>query len=134
MDLTKILAAAKTIAVYGMSRDETKTAQIIPLQMMSFGFKIIPINPTAQEIAGLRVYATLAEVKEKIDILDVFRPSAEALSVVKQAIERHKLTGDIKVIWLQEGIANDEAKKLAEQAGMIFVQNTCIYKAYLKKI
>src|SRR5574340_1295912 len=134
MDLAKILTEAKIIAVYGMSRDETKTAHVIPIQMGSFGYRIIPINPTAQEILGLKVYPTLADVKEKIDILDVFRPSAEAVDVVKQAIKRHREVGDIKVIWLQEGISNDEAKHLAEQAGIDFVQDTCIFKAYLKNL
>jgi predicted CoA-binding protein len=132
MDLAQILASAKTIAVYGMSRDESKTAHIIPVYMRSFGYQIIPINPVATEIAGLKVYATLAAVEEKIDILDIFRPSAEAVEIVQQAIERHQQRGDIKVIWLQEGIVSEVAKKMAEQAGITFIQDTCIYKAYLK--
>ncbi len=133
IDLKKILTDHHTIAVYGMSRDQNKAAHQIPLLMKSFGYQIIPINPTTQEIAGLAVYSTLTEVKEKIDILDVFRPSAEAVEVVKQAIARHQKVGDIEVIWLQEGIQNKEAKQLAEQAGITFIQNTCIYKTYLSK-
>lgn len=132
MDTHKTLTEAKVIAVYGMSRDEAKTAHIIPLQMQNFGYQIIPINPNVTEIAGLKVYPNLAAVKEKIDILDVFRPSVEAVAIVKQAIERHQKVGDIKVIWLQEGIESDEARQLAEQAGIYFIQNTCIYKEFIK--
>lgn len=128
----EIYKHSETIAVYGMSRDPAKPAQFVPAMLKDKGFTIIPINPAAQEILGLKSFPTLDSIPDKIDVLDVFRPSAEAYDVVRQAVERHKDKGDIRVIWLQEGIENDEAKALAEQAGIIFIQNHCMRKEYLR--
>ncbi|MFN3781805.1 MAG: CoA-binding protein, partial [Candidatus Kapaibacteriota bacterium] len=85
---------------------------------------------------GIPVYNKLDEVPESIEILNVFRPSEHCIEVVKEAIERRKTRGDIKVIWLQKDIINDEAKKLAEANGIDFIQDTCIFNTYglLKKM
>ena len=126
MTTTEILKQFKTIAVYGMSKNKLKPACYVPLFMEQFGYKIIPINPSTDEIEGKICYRQLIDVPEEIDILNVFRPASDAVEIVKQAIERKKVKGDIKVIWLQLDIENDEAKELAESNGFIFIQNKCI--------
>jgi len=130
MTIQEILTKYNTIAVYGMSGNPTKAAYEVPEFMLKKGYKIIPINPKEEEILGKKVYHTLMEIPDKIEILDVFRPSEEAVDVVKQAIERKKAKGDIDVIWLQLGIYNDEAKALAEENGIEFVQNKCLKIEY----
>lgn len=132
MTAQEILTKYNTIAVYGMSGNPTKAAYEVPEFMMQKGYKIIPINPREEEILGKKVYHSLMDVQEKIEILDVFRPSDEAVDVVKQAIERKKAKGDIDVVWLQLGIYNDEAKALAEANGIEFVQNKCLKIEYNK--
>lgn len=121
-----ILARVRTIAVYGMSRDETKAAYRIPKQMADWGFDVTPVNLFADEIMGRKSYKTLAEVPGSIDLVDVFRPSEAVLPVVREAIERHQVRGDCGVVWLQLGIANEEARRLAEEAGLTFVQDRCL--------
>ena len=134
MTTQEILTKYNTIAVFGMSGNPTKAAYEVPEFMMKKGYKIIPINLVEKEILGKEVYHSIMEVPDKIEILDVFRPSQEALDVVKQAIERKKAKGDIDVIWLQLGIYNDEAKELAEQNGIEFVQNKCLKIEYNSQI
>jgi predicted CoA-binding protein len=120
----------KTIAVYGFSKNPEKLAHSIPVFLKSRGYKVIGINPQKFEVEGIPVYQKLMDIPDEIEILNVFRPSEHCLDVAKEAVERRKARGDIKVMWLQEGIVNDEAKKLAEENGIEFVQDTCIYRAY----
>jgi predicted CoA-binding protein len=130
MNIKKILLENKTIAVYGMSKNPSKPAHYVPMFLFQQGYNIIPINPSADEIAGLKCYKNLLDIPDKIDILNVFRPSEQALEVVKEAVERKMTNGDIQIIWLQEGIFNHEAKKLAEDNGIEFVQDKCMLKEY----
>lgn len=131
-NLRKIFEKSKTIAVYGMSKNPDKPAHLIPAYFVAQDYNVIPINPSAKEIIGLKCHKNLKEIEEQIDILDVFRPSEEAVEVVKEAIERRKLKGDIDVIWLQEGIISDTARELAEKEGIVFIQDKCLYKEYVK--
>lgn len=131
MNFKEIFDKYRNIAVYGMSSNPSKAAYSVPSFMHKQGYNIIPINPQADEINGLKVYKKLEDIPDKIDILNVFRPSEEALNVVTEAVERRRNKGDISLIWLQEGIINDEAKKLANENGIDFVQNLCMYKAYI---
>jgi len=117
----------KTIAVYGMSANPEKAAHSVPVYLLSRGYDVIPINPRAGEIAGRKSFKGLGEIERRIDLLDVFRPSEEALAVVEEAVARRKERGDIDTIWLQLGIRNDRARVLAEQEGIRFVQHRCIY-------
>jgi len=135
-ELRDILIRYKKIAVVGISRDPEKPARKVPKFLISRGYEIIPVNPFAQEILGENSYPTLLDVpKEKVvEIVQVFRPSKDVPRIVDQAIERKKRYGDVKVIWLQEGIRNDEAKRLAEEAGILFVQDRCMYKEYVRLI
>jgi hypothetical protein len=126
VELQKILKRSRTIAVYGMSRNAHKAAHRVPAALAELGYKIVPINPYADEIMGATAYPTLFDVPESIDIVDVFRPSDDALRVVQEAIARHKERGDIQLIWLQLGIVNQRAQQLAEAANIPFVQNRCM--------
>jgi hypothetical protein len=131
MSFNDIFANYKTIAVYGMSKHPEKAAHSVPAFMKKKGYKIIPVNPSADIILHLKVYHNLLDIPDAIDILNVFRPSVDALKIVEEAIERHNLRHDIKLIWLQEGIVSEEAKNLAEDNGIEFIQNRCMYKEYV---
>lgn len=120
-EIIKILKESKTIAVVGCSRDPEKDAHKVPKYLKEQGYRIIPVNPFANEILGEKVYKTLSEIKEPVDVVDIFRPSDEVLGVVKEAIKLKP-----KVIWMQLGIRNEEAAKLAEQNGIKVVMNSCM--------
>jgi len=119
--IREILQKFKTIAVVGCSRDPEKEAHKVPKYLKEHGYKIIPVNPSAEEILGEKVYKTLSEIKEPIDIVDVFRPSEECLDVAKEAVKINP-----KVIWMQLGIKNEEAAKLAEKNGIKVIMDRCI--------
>lgn len=129
-ELRMIFEKFHTIAVYGMSKNPEKPAHTVPAYLGSRGFQIIPVNPSAATILNRPSYPNLQSVPESIDVVEVFRPSAEALTIVQEAVERKKERGDIAVIWLQEGIKNDDAKRLAEEHGITFVQDMCMYREH----
>lgn len=122
-----ILSTSTTIAVVGMSKETWKPAHTVPGYMINQGYTVIPVNPFADKIFGRTSFPDLNSVPDDIDILNVFRPSDQVLRIVEDAVARHKERGDIRVIWLQLGIINDEAKLLAENAGLVFIQDRCIY-------
>jgi predicted CoA-binding protein len=131
MTYEEIFSKYKIIAVYGMSKHPTKPAHSVPAFMMKHGFHIIPINPTTDQILKQKSYTNLMEIPYNIDILNVFRPSPDTLSIIKEAIERKKEKGDIRLIWLQEGIVCPEGKALAEENGIQYIENRCMYKDYV---
>lgn len=124
--LREILRATWTVAVVGISRDPAKAARRVPSYMSTKGFEIIPVNPHAAHILGRPARASLAEVTEPIDMVLVFRPSAEAGALIEEAAGRP----DRPVIWLQEGIRSDAAASAARRAGRTVVQNLCIFKVH----
>ena len=117
----KDIFTLKKIAVIGMSRHSVKAAHFVPKYLSEQGFDITPINPTADEILGKRCYPDISSVKYHIDIVDIFRPSEQILSVIQDVIKKKP-----NVIWLQEGIHNAEAEKLAMKEGIIVVFNRCM--------
>jgi hypothetical protein len=117
----KDIFTLKKIAVIGMSRHSIKAAHFVPKYLSEQGFDITPINPTADEILGKRCYPDISSVKYHIDIVDIFRPSEQILSVIQDVIKKKP-----NVIWLQEGIHNAEAEKLAMKEGIIVVFNRCM--------
>ena len=125
-----ILEKKRTIAVYGMSTNPEKPAHYVPVFLQSKGHTIIPVNPRADSIAGCKCYPNLKDVEERIDILEVFRPSDQVPDIVKEAIERRKAKGDIDGIWLQLGIQNDEARDIAKKEKVAFIQNRCMKQEY----
>ncbi|MCT9096440.1 CoA-binding protein [Haloarchaeobius sp. HME9146] len=111
-----------TVAVVGCSNSPGKAAHDIPKYLQSHGYRIVPVNPFADEILGEPTYDSLADVEEEIDVVDVFRPSEEVAGIVDEALARD----DVKVIWTQLGIRDDDAAKKAEDAGIQVVQDKCM--------
>ncbi len=130
MNYIDIFENNKNIAVVGMSTNSYKAAHTVPMFMQKVGYNVIPVNPMADDIRGLKSYKNLAEVPENIDIVNVFRPSEYAEKVVIEAIDRHKKNGDVKIIWLQEGIFTKNGKELAEENGIIYIEDVCMYKVF----
>jgi predicted CoA-binding protein len=118
----------RNIAVVGMSRDPAKPAHLVPKYMMERGYNIIPVNPIASEILGRRTYAYVSDIKSQIDIIDVFRPSKDVYPVVEDSIKKPGIT----VIWLQEGIHNVEAEKIALDNKIDVVFNRCIMAEHMR--
>jgi uncharacterized protein len=120
-DPRAMLEAATTIAVVGASTTPGKAAYAIPRTLLAAGFRMIPVHLTASEIHGQRVYPTLADIPEPVDLVDVFRPSAEAPAVARQAVAI-----GAKGLWLQLGIVSAEARRIAEAAGLDCIEDLCM--------
>jgi len=118
----------KNIAVVGMSRDPVKAAHFVPKYMIERGYNIIPVNPSANEILGKRTYAKVSDIKPQVDIIDVFRPSENVYSVVEDSVKKPS----VKVIWLQEGVHNAEAEKMALDNKINVVFNRCIMAEHMR--
>jgi uncharacterized protein len=118
----------RNIAVVGMSRDPAKPAHLVPKYMVERGYNIIPVNPIASEILGRRTYAYVSDIKSQIDIIDVFRPSKDVYQVVEDSIKKP----GISVIWLQEGIHDVEAEKIALDNKIDVVFNRCIMAEHMR--
>ena len=119
--LLRIYAETKTIAVVGASADESKAAHQIPRYLQSQGYRIIPVNPRGGEVLGEPVFHSLADIDVPVDVVDVFRPAQEAPAIARQAIAI-----GAKVLWLQIGIESEEARQLAEAAGLTVIMNRCM--------
>ena len=128
-DIKKILSKYKKIAMVGVSNDPTKASTIVMKYMQKYGFKVYPVNPKAkgQKILGEDVCGKITDIKDKVDIVNVFRPSQEVLDIAKDAINIKA-----KVLWLQLGIKNLEAKKLVEQKKIEYIENRCTKMEYQK--
>ena len=113
----------KNIAVVGMSKNEQKAGNYVPRYLIEHGYNVIPVNPTISEVLGRKSYPTITDIPEKVDIVDVFRKSEDVPPVVDDAINRKN---QIKVLWMQEGIYNEEAEKNAKENGMDVVYNRCM--------
>lgn len=116
----RVLRAYRTIAVVGMSRDPHKAAHGVPVKLAKAGFDVIPVNPGASEIAGFEAYPTLAAVPRPIELVLVFRPSEFAPGIAREAV-----AAGAKALWLQQGIASEEAREIAEKAGLDYVEDRC---------
>ena len=127
--IKEILSKYKTIAMVGVSKDQTKTSTIVMKYMQKYGYKVIPVNPSAkgEKILGEEVFAKLEDINIPIDIVDVFRPSAEALNYAEDTIKI-----GAKVLWLQLGIRSTEAKKMLEVKNIEYIENKCTKMEYQK--
>ncbi|RXJ68942.1 CoA-binding protein [Halarcobacter ebronensis] len=120
-EIKEIFDNTKTIAIIGLSPDETKASNMVGKYLKNAGFKIVPVYPKEDEILGEKVYRSLDEIPFKVDMVDIFRKPDVIGLVVDAAIKR----GDIDTIWTQLGLVNNEAAKKAIEAGMKVVQNKC---------
>tara|TARA_Y100000813_G_C24046308_1_gene297052 strand:- start:230 stop:664 length:435 start_codon:yes stop_codon:yes gene_type:complete len=128
-EIKDILTKYKTIAMVGVSKDNKKTSTIVMKYMKNYGFKVYPVNPSAkgEKILGEEVYAKITDIKKNVDIVDVFRPPKEAYEIAKDAVKI-----GAKVLWLQLGIRNENAKKLVEENKMEYIENKCTKMEYQK--
>ena len=117
----RILSEFATITVVGLSADPVKSAHSVPAAMQAYGWRIIPVNPHADELLGEPVYRRLAEVPDGVEFVNVFRPSEQAADVARQAV-----AAGAKALWLQLGIVSAEARQVAESAGLLYVEDRCL--------
>ena len=128
-DIKEILSKYNKIAMVGVSNDPTKASTIVMKYMQKYGFKVYPVNPKAegQKILGEDVCGKITDIKDKVDIVNVFRPSKEALDIAKDAVNI-----EAKVLWLQLGIKNEQAKKLVIKNKIEYIEDRCTKMEYQK--
>jgi predicted CoA-binding protein len=119
--IREILENTRTIATVGASRDRSKAAGGVPRYLNRIGFRVIPVNPNATELFGQRCYPSLLEIREPVDVVQVFRPAEEAPEIARQAVKIRA-----KTLWLQRGIRSDDARRIAEEAGLAYVEDRCM--------
>jgi predicted CoA-binding protein len=117
----RILTSYPTITVVGASDDPVKAAHYVPRHMQQHGWRIIPVNPRGGTIVGEPAYPSLADVPEEVGLVDVFRPSRDTPEVARQAV-----AAGATALWLQLGIASAQARAIAEEAGLLYVEDRCL--------
>ena len=128
-NIKEILSKYKSIAMIGVSNDPTKASTIVMKYMQKYGFKVFPVNPKAkgQKILGEEVFEKITDIKDSVDIVDVFRPSKEAIGIAKDTIKI-----GAKVLWLQLGIKSEEAKIIVENKNIEYIEDRCTKMEYQK--
>ena len=128
-NIRDILSKYKTIAMVGVSNDQTKPSTIVMRYMQNYGYKVYPVNPSSkgQKILGENVYASILDINDRIDIVDVFRPSKEVLAIARDTVKI-----GAKVLWLQLGIRDENAKELVENNHIEYIENKCTKMEYQK--
>ncbi|SNB45788.1 CoA-binding protein [Geobacter sp. DSM 9736] len=124
-DLKQIFNMCKTIAVVGLSSDHFRPSHGVAQYLQRAGFRIIPVNPAEQEILGEKCYASLRDIPDQVDIVDIFRRSEAVPSIVEDAIAI-----GARVVWMQEGVVNEDAARRAEEAGLTVIMDRCILKEH----
>ena len=132
-DIKDILSRYKNIALIGASKDLTKTSTVVMKYLQEHGFKVYPVNPSlkGEQLLGERVFEKISDIQSPIDIVDVFRPSNEAIKIAQETIDVKA-----KVFWLQLDIKSNEAKKIIEENNIIYIDNKCTkieFEKYFKK-
>ncbi|MDP2963507.1 MAG: CoA-binding protein [Sulfurimicrobium sp.] len=122
-----LLIKARTIAVVGLSPQPARPSYYVAKAMQGFGYRIIPVRPAVSEVLGEKAYPTLADVPDKINLVDVFRAAEHVDAIVDECLRLN-----IPAIWIQEGIVNEAAAQKARDAGMSVVMDRCIYKDYVE--
>ena len=126
-EIKKILTESKTIAVVGLSPKEDRPSYRVATYLKSQGYRIIPVNPNAQEILGEKSYPDLRSIPGKIDVVDIFRKSEDVPPIVDEAIQ-----AGAKAVWMQEDIVNEPAAQKARSAGLLVVMDRCMLKEHRK--
>jgi len=126
----EVLRKHRVIAIIGASKNPEKDAHTVPLYLKSHGYRIVPINPTADEILGEEAYPALldlpSETAKQIEVVDVFRPSEELPQIAKQVVEMKRLYGRSLVFWAQLGLESEEAKRILAENNIPYVMNACM--------
>ncbi len=124
-ELRKLLTDARVIAVVGASSNPARPSNGVVRALLSAGYRVIPVNPNESEVLGQRAYPSLADVREKVDIVDVFRRAEHTPAVAEEAV-----AAGARALWLQSGISNEDAAKRAKAGGLTVVMDTCIKVAH----
>ena len=117
----------KNIAVVGVSKNEEKPSHEVPKYLIKHGYNVIPVNPTITEVLGKKAYPSIADIPERVDIVDVFRKSEDIPAVVNDVLKKKD---GIKVFWMQLGIYNEDAEKKAKENGIDVVYNRCMMEEH----
>jgi predicted CoA-binding protein len=120
VDLEEILRSARTIAVVGLSSDPGRDSNSVARYLQAVGYRIVPVNPYEDEVLGERAYASLVDLPEAPDIVDVFRRAEHTPPVAREAVAI-----GAKVLWLQSGILSEESRRIAEDGGLVYVEDEC---------
>ena len=125
-----ILQKAKTVAVVGLSKEPEKDSNRVSFYLQKHGYRIIPVNPFADEVLGEKCYKSLLdiplEIQKTLDIVDIFRRAEDVPPVVEQSIQLKAMIGKSLVVWMQLGIINEQAAEAARRAGLIVVMDSCL--------
>lgn len=124
----KAIYDLKNIAIVGMSKNPEKPSYFVPRYLIEHGYTVIPVNPTASTILERRSFEKVSDIEDKVDVVDVFRKSENVYPVIQEAIRK----AGIRVIWLQEGIHNLKAEKLAIENGIDVVYNRCMMAEHMR--
>ena len=124
-EMREIFKSSKVIAVVGLSPDEFRPSHGVASYLQRAGYRIIPVNPACPEVLGEKSYASLKDIPEPIDIVDIFRRSEAVPELVEEAIIK-----GARIVWMQEGVVNETAARRAEQAGMKVIMDRCILKEH----
>ena len=115
------ILSLRTVAVIGMSKHSSKAAHYVPKYLIDNGYDVTPVNPTTNKILNIRCYDSVTEINSPVDIIDVFRPSDQIVSIIHDCIKKKP-----KVIWLQEGIHDFDSEELARKSGIIVIFYNCM--------
>jgi len=126
-DIEKIIREARIIAVVGISNKLGRPSLTVASYLKGQGYRIIPVNPTIQDVNGEKCYPDLSSIPEKVDVVDIFRKPADVLPVVEEAVRI-----GAKAVWMQEGIVNEEAARRAKEAGLLVVMDQCMLKEHAR--
>jgi predicted CoA-binding protein len=124
-DPETIVREAKTVAVVGASNDPEKYSHEVGSHLKEQGYRIIPVNPTEEEVLGERAYDTVDQIPEEVDVVEVFLPAEKTPQIAQDAVR-----AGARVLWLQEGVENQEARQIAEEGGLAYVEDRCMRKTH----
>jgi predicted CoA-binding protein len=124
-ELVAILESARTIAVVGLSSKPDRPSHRVAAYLKSKGYRIVPVNPAETQVLGETAYASLLDVREKVDVVDVFRRAEHTPEIARQAV-----AVGARVLWLQEGIVNEEAGRIAAEGGLDVVMGACMMRTH----
>ncbi|AWS00111.1 CoA-binding protein [Metallosphaera hakonensis] len=127
-----VLTEFKRIATIGFSKDPEKPSHRVPKFLMEHGYTVYPVNPTVSEILGKKAYPSLSDIKDNVEVVQVFRPSRDVPAIMEEVLKRKREKGDVRVVWLQEGIRDDESARRGMSEGLIVIQDKCMYKEYVR--
>lgn len=125
LDPETIVKEARTVAVVGLSNDPEKASNEVGAYLMEQGYRVIPVNPKEDEVLGEHAYDTVEQIPEQVDVVDVFLPPDKTPDIAEDAVR-----AGTKTLWLQEGIESSEARRIAEEGGLAYIENRCMRKTH----